>query len=67
MESKGCCLCLGTGLNKSGIVMRVNNHICPRCGGYGTVPFPSENPDGLSRWDWHYAELNGVVAGEKND
>jgi DnaJ-class molecular chaperone len=56
-----CRLCAGTGDNRSGLVMRVNNHICPRCGGYGQVPPSGDNPKVLTEQDRAYAAGNGIV------
>ena len=54
-----CRLCKGSGDNKSGIKMSVNNHICPRCGGYGTIPDGCENPESLTDSDNIVIECNG--------
>ena len=43
-----CRLCRGSGENHTGITMRVNNDICPRCGGYGTV---SKGCSNLKKFD----------------
>ena len=37
MSDPKCKLCKGTGDNQTGVTMKVNNHICPRCGGYGNL------------------------------
>lgn len=58
---QSCALCEGSGENISGIVMRVNNHVCPRCGGYGTIPSECFNPDRLTEKDRDYAESNGIA------
>jgi hypothetical protein len=60
-----CNLCLGSGNNTTGVVMRVNNDICPRCGGYGTVPGPSDdydanNPTAITDDDRGYMRNNGA-------
>ena len=60
-----CNLCSGTGENKTGITMKVNNDLCPRCGGYGTVPFSSNlsakfaNSRSLTDQDNEYIDCNG--------
>lgn len=59
MSDPKCKLCRGTGDNKSGVTMRVNNHICPRCGGYGTVPEGSDNQPTLTDEDNGYIDNNG--------
>lgn len=58
-----CKLCCGTGDNTTGITMRVNNHICPRCGGYGTVPSNDGNVKTITAEDNEYIDCNG----RKND
>jgi len=57
-----CKLCRGTGDNESGVTMKVNNHICPRCGGYGTVPEGSDNQKTLTTQDNEYIDCNGRAA-----
>lgn len=61
-QASGCRLCKGTGDNLSGIVMAVNTHICPRCGGYG---FLSSDPSGGQPYatgkDFEYAATNGIL------
>jgi DnaJ-class molecular chaperone len=54
-----CKLCRGSGENRTGIDMRVNNDICPRCGGYGTVPDKSGNSRTLTTQDQIYIDCNG--------
>ena len=60
-DSKKCKLCGGSGDNTTGIEMRVNNHICPRCGGYGTIPGGSDNSRTLTAEDNGYIDCNGRV------
>jgi DnaJ-class molecular chaperone len=60
-----CNLCCGDGLNHSGVVMRINNEWCPRCGGYGTVPASSDtydanNPSAITDEDRGYMRNNGA-------
>lgn len=61
-QASGCRLCKGTGDNLSGIMMAMNNHICPRCGGYG---FLSSDPSGGQPYatgkDFEYAATNGIL------
>lgn len=58
-----CLLCGGSGENRSGIRMITNNHICPRCGGYGTVPDGTKNNScRLTSEDREYAARNGRIA-----
>ena len=58
-----CLLCNGSGKNRSGILMRVNNDICPRCGGYGTVPEKEgTNPAFLTFQDQAYCANNGIAS-----
>jgi len=54
-----CKLCAGSGENRTGIKMRVNTDICPRCGGYGTVPNEAGNKRDLTAADENYIECNG--------
>ena len=66
MSDPKCKLCRGTGDNETGINMKVNNHICPRCGGYGTVPESSDTYDNgnvktLTAKDNGYIDNNGRV------
>lgn len=56
-----CKLCKGTGDNHTGIEMRVNTNICPRCGGYGTVPNKDGNLKTLTDEDRGYIANNGYV------
>jgi DnaJ-class molecular chaperone len=53
-----CKLCKGTGKNTTGERMNVNNKICPRCGGYGTVPDGTDNPKSLTEEDREYINCN---------
>lgn len=46
--AKECLLCKGTGENRIGIKLSVNNHICIRCGGYGSIPKSCPNPNILT-------------------
>jgi hypothetical protein len=55
-----CRLCRGSGENRSGVSMNINDHICPRCGGYGTVPSSDGNTKGLTAQDMVYILSNGV-------
>ena len=57
-----CNLCNGTGDNQTGVTMRVNNDICPRCGGYGTVPISAGNVKTLTDQDRGYIANNGGQA-----
>ncbi len=59
-----CKLCQGTGDNCTGIAMKVNNHICPRCGGYGTVPDTHGNKSDLTAADENFIDSNGRVTDE---
>lgn len=54
-----CKLCGGSGENRTRERMKVNNHICPRCGGYGRVPKNSVNPPFLTEEDYGYMLKNG--------
>ena len=56
-----CKLCKGTGANRTGIKMLVNNTICPRCGGYGTTPSAEGNLPKLTARDHGYIDSNGRV------
>lgn len=56
-----CKLCRGSGENRTGRVMRVNNHICPRCGGYGTVPRGCANGKHIDQDDLGYMRNNGLI------
>ncbi len=61
-----CNLCLGDGQNHTHHVMRVNNDICPRCGGYGTVPdssptYDANNPSAITDEDLGYMRSNGLI------
>ena len=57
-----CQLCNGSGANKSGLVMRVNNNLCPRCGGYGTLSTGGTlNSRSVNFMDLDYARSNGLV------
>ncbi len=56
-----CNLCSGTGVNKTGVTMRVNNALCPRCGGYGVIPDSADNPAHLTAEDNGYIDNNGRV------
>lgn len=56
-----CRLCRGSGDNRSGFMMRVNNHICPRCGGYGIVPSHDGNRGSVTAQDMEYIRNNGIV------
>lgn len=62
-----CQLCFGSGQNRSGLVMPANNHICPRCGGYGSVPDTSPNPEGLTGQDREYARRNGWIEPQQGE
>ena len=62
-----CGLCAGLGENLTGIDMEVNNHICPRCGGYGTVPNDTHNPDGLTDSDNEFIDCNRRVSKGSDD
>ncbi|MEO8466259.1 MAG: hypothetical protein ABI640_13025 [Gammaproteobacteria bacterium] len=62
--SERCRLCNGSGENLTGVVMRVNTNICPRCGVYGTVPgssptYDSKNLRELTDEDRGYIRSNG--------
>lgn len=57
--SHTCALCNGAGDNTQGLVMRVNDHICVRCGGYGFIPSGCVNPPALTAGDLGYATNNG--------
>ncbi len=54
-----CRLCKGTGENRTGITMQVNDDICPRCGGYGTVPEGCSNQKKINDSDRGYIRNNG--------
>ena len=54
-------LCRGTGDNRTGVCMKVNNDICPRCGGYGTVPDSTDNLKSLTDQDNEFIDCNGRV------
>ncbi len=55
-----CKLCKGSGDNTTGIQMRVNTNICPRCGGYGTVPNGcTTNVKKITAQDNKYIDGNG--------
>jgi len=54
-----CKLCCGTGDNRTGVQMKVNNDICPRCGGYGTVPNNDGNERTITAQDNEYIDCNG--------
>lgn len=54
-----CRLCKGSGENRTGTEMPVNNDICPRCGGYGTVPNGDGNERTLTEDDRGYIRSNG--------
>jgi len=56
-----CALCDGTGDNKTGIVLQVNNHLCPRCGGYGSLDGDYNNPEVLTAQDREYCAHNHPV------
>ncbi len=58
-----CRLCRGTGDNETGITMKVNNNLCPRCGGYGTIPdgCSDGNERSLTEQDNQYIDGNGRV------
>ncbi len=62
-----CKLCRGTGDNCTGIEMRVNTDICPRCGGYGTVPNKDGNLNALTDEDRGYITNNGYAADENTN
>jgi DnaJ-class molecular chaperone len=55
-----CALCAGSGDNRSVHKMKVNNHICPRCGGYGKIPCSCENPKDLTEQDMIYIKNNNT-------
>ena len=57
-----CQLCRGSGENRTGIRMRVNTDICPRCGGYGLVSGGTGNRKSLTAQDQEYIDCNGQVA-----
>ena len=66
MSTEKCKLCRGTGDNETGVTMRVNNSICPRCGGYGVIPastdtYDSDNQKTLTDRDNGYIDNNGRV------
>jgi len=61
-----CRLCSGSGDNRTGIKMRVNDDICPRCGGYGTVPGGSKNARDLTQEDHGYIDCNGRIEVQEN-
>ncbi len=62
-DSVKCRLCCGSGNNTTGVEMRVNNNLCPRCGGYGTIPAGGSNPAHLDPEDNGYIDNNGRVQG----
>jgi hypothetical protein len=60
-ERQSCALCAGTGENRTGFTMRVNNHICPRCGGYGSIPGGIDNEAKVGPRDVRYAMCNDII------
>lgn len=53
-----CMLCKGSGENRTEIEMKVNNELCPRCGGYGTVPNQDDNTRQVNEQDMEYIKCN---------
>src|SRR5690606_27029150 len=58
--SQTCRMFNGTGENRRGVDMEVNNHICPRCGGYGHLSAESENAPSGTNPDVEFARSNGL-------
>lgn len=56
-----CKLCRGTGKNLSGLQMKVNNTLCPRCSGNGIIPESAANSNKATTQDRLYAQLNGLL------
>lgn len=61
MGAPKCKLCHGSGENRSGYRLAVNDDICTRCGGYGTVPSDDGNEKFVTESDIGYMRNNGIV------
>lgn len=61
MGAYKCNLCRGSGDNRSGYRLTVNDCVCPRCGGYGTVPSDEGNEKVVTESDIGYMRNNGIV------
>ena len=60
-RAEKCALCSGSGENRTGVKLRANNDLCPRCGGCGGVPRGGENPPTVTDQDREYMSRNGIV------